>query len=120
MKQLENSLIDNSFEDRIINNIDKDKKLTFDKIISVYKENFLKRKIRPNGLLISTGNPNFSYSDYFDRNILIIKEKILKNKTWAELGRKYNLTGQRIKQIYLLQLRILSRYAKRLTKTIER
>jgi hypothetical protein len=120
MRQLENTLIDNSFEDRIINKIDKDKKLTFDKIITFYKEGFLKKRTRSNGTYISTGNPNFSQSDYFDRNMSIFKDKILTNKTWAELGRKYYLTGQRVKEIYYTQSRILHRYAKILAKTTER
>ncbi len=90
------------------------------KIITFYKEGFLKKRTRSNGTYISTGNPNFSQSDYFDRNMSIFKDKILTNKTWAELGRKYYLTGQRVKEIYYTQSRILHRYAKILAKTTER
>jgi len=102
MKQLENALIDNSFEDRIINKFDKRKILSFKNVVNLYKKDAL--------------NHYAHYSNYkdlikkFDRNISMYIDRIVYNLKYSELARKYYLSNDRVKQICFRTQRKLSLY----------
>jgi hypothetical protein len=102
MKQLENALIDNSFEDRMINKLDNRKILSFKNIVTLYKKD--------------ATNHYAHYSNYkdtlrkFDRNISVFIDKVVYNLTYSELSKKYNLTNQYIKYVFLKTQRKLFLY----------
>ena len=83
MSQLENTLIDNSFEDRTINNLDLQN--LFNKVKSFY---------------------NARKSKLFKRDFYIYKERILNNRTIEELAKDVDRTRENIKT----RLRIMSFY----------
>ena len=95
MKQLENTLIDNSFEDRMIHKLDNRKILSFKNIVNLYKKDTIKN------LYNKHSDKNFInvMIKKFDRNISIFIDYIIYNLKYSELSRKYNLTSSCVKQI---------------------
>ena len=102
MKQLENALIYNSFEDRIINKFDKRKIMSFNNIVNVYRKD--------------VENLYSHYSNYkdlmkkFDRNISMFIDRVVYNFKYSELAKKYNLSNDRVKQIFFRTQYKLSLY----------
>ena len=107
MKQFENTLIDNSFEDRIINKLDNNQ-TTLKKIIHLYKQKrYFKKRFH------KTCFDNTSYNDLCDRSISILKDRILLNLSWEKIGQKNYITRTRVIQIYYKTLRDLKLIVKR-------
>ena len=91
MKTLENTLVDNSFEDRIINNFD------FKKLINLYKNRYFKYYDK--------------YSIDFEKCYTILKEKLFYKKSFKEISKDLNLFESHIRYIYYRDLkRIQSLY----------
>jgi hypothetical protein len=91
MKQLENTLIDNSFEDRMINNFD------FIKLIILFKNRYFKYYDR--------------YSIDFEKCYTILKERLFKKRSFKEISKDLNLFESHIRYLYNRDLkRIQSLY----------
>jgi|GEM_PF-3881204 len=91
MKQLENTLIDNSFENRMINNFD------FKKLINLFKNRYFKYYDR--------------YSIDFDKCYTILKERLFKKRSFKEISKDLNLFESHIRYLYYRDLkRIQSLY----------
>jgi DNA-directed RNA polymerase sigma subunit (sigma70/sigma32) len=109
MKQFENTLIDNSFEDRIINKLDNtNNQTTLKKIIHLYKQKrYFKKRFH------KTCFDNITYNDLCDRSISILEDRILLNLSWEKIGQKNYITRTRVIQIYYKTLRDLKLIVKR-------
>jgi len=81
MYNIEPSLIDNSFEDRIIDKIDNNNKTILQKLIHLYKQK--------NQFKIDC-----------DRSISILEDRIFLNLTYEKIGQKNKVTRTRVHQIY--------------------
>ena len=91
MKQLENTLIDNSFENRMINNFD------FKKLINLFKNRYFKYYDR--------------YSIDFEKCYTILKERLFKKRSFKEISKDLNLFESHIRYLYYRDLkRIQSLY----------
>lgn len=91
--RLEHDLIDNNFEDRTIDNLDYNRNLYFEEIIEKYKEYFISKR---QNMLFSYHRYNKPYitnQEILDRNIFILKNKILFNKSNREIADKCNLSS---------------------------
>ena len=108
MKQFENTLIDTSFEDRIINKLDNNNQTTLEKIINLYKQKrYFKKRFHKTCL------NNTTYNNLCDRSISILEDRILLNLSWEKIGQKNYITRTRVIQIYYQTLRHLKKIAKK-------
>ena len=100
MKQLENSLIDNSFEDRIIDNLDYNRSLSFEEIIQKYKENFISKRQNMLFSYYRYNKPYITNQEILDRNIFILKNIILYNKSYKEIAKYLDLCHTSVLCLY--------------------
>jgi len=97
MKQFENTLIDNSFEDRMINNFD------FKKLINLFKNRYFK--------YYTSYNLSSSYSIDFEKCYTILTERLFKKRSFKEISKDLNLFESHIRYLYYRDLkRIRSLY----------
>jgi hypothetical protein len=116
MRQLENTLIDNSFEDRTIDNLDYNRNFDFEEIIKKYTEYFISK--RQNMLFSYPVIRNFERAyitnqEILDRNIFILKSKILFNKSNREIADKCNICSTTVQTLYTNVLKDLKHIIKK-------
>jgi hypothetical protein len=115
MKQsiFEYDLIDNSFEDRIIDNLDYNRNFSFEKIVEDYKKYFISKRKDLTNSYYRYNKPYITNKEILDRNIFILKNKILFNKSDREIADTCDLCHTTVNTLYKNILKDLKNIIKR-------
>ena len=96
----EDYLIDDSNEYNEINHYLDNKKFTFDNIVELYKKDFIFKRKDLDKFYGRYNKPYITNREILDRNIFILKSKILLNKSDREIADKCNLCKNTVISYY--------------------
>jgi len=103
----EDYLIDDSNEYNEINDYLDNKKFTFDNIVKLYKQHFTSKRKDLDKFYFRYNKPYITNREILDRNIFILKSKILLNKSDREIADRCNLCYLTVNSLYKKMLKDL-------------
>jgi hypothetical protein len=104
----EDYLIDDSNEYNEMNDYLDDKNFTFDNIVKKYKKYFISKMYKDlDFYYIRYNKPSITNREILDRNIFILKSKILLNKSDREIADRCNLCYLTVNNLYRKMLKDL-------------
>ena len=100
IENFEDCLIDDSHQYEEVNNLLKNENFTFVNIVELYKQHFISKRKSLDTLYARYNEPYISNQQILDRNIDILKSKILFDKSDREIADRYNLCYLTVKSLY--------------------
>ena len=100
IENFEDCLIDDSHPYDEMNDYLINDKFTFDNIVKLYKQYFISKRKSLDTLYARYNKPYISNQQILDRNIDILKSKILFDKSDREIADRYNLCYLTVNSLY--------------------
>jgi len=118
IENFEDCLIDDSQQYDEVDNYLNDENFTFSNIIELYKKHFKSKRRSLDFSYYRFNKPNISNQQILDRNIDILKSKILFDKSDKEIADKHNLCYTTVKSYYKQVLKDIKKIIQKIYKTI--
>jgi hypothetical protein len=107
INNFEDYLIDDSNDFDEMNDYLNDENFTFDNIVELYKQYFISKRKNLDKFYARYNKPYITNQEILDRNIFILKSKILLNKSDREIADRCNLCYLTVNSLYKKMLKDL-------------
>jgi hypothetical protein len=100
INNFEDYLIDDSNDFDEMNDYLNDENFTFDNIVELYKQHFISKRKNLDNFYARYNKPYITNQEILDRNICILKSKILFNKSNVEIAKLFDITKSYVDNLY--------------------